>query len=86
MAATGQGIASGRGALSGHRTIEEMSKNWPLIGLLLIVTFVSGVLPCYLSDYLGGWRCVAVSWAFSIISAYVGYYALTRILRQVKAF
>jgi hypothetical protein len=86
MAARGQGTSGGRGALSGHATIEEMRKNWPLIGLLLIVTFVSGVVPCYLSDYLSGWRCVAVSWAFSIISACVGYCALTRILRQVKAF
>jgi DMSO/TMAO reductase YedYZ heme-binding membrane subunit len=82
MAATSQAMSSGRGALSGHLTVEEMGKSWPLIGLLVIVILFSGV-PAY---YLSGWWSVIVSWIFSGISAYVGYYALTKILRQVKAF
>ena len=34
MAATGQAMSSGRGALTGHLTVEEIGKSWPLIGLL----------------------------------------------------
>jgi hypothetical protein len=75
-------MSGGRAALSGHLTVEEMRKSWPLIGLLFVVILVSG-LPSY---YLTGWSSVIVSWIFSGISAYVGYYALTKISRRVKVF
>jgi hypothetical protein len=35
---------------------------------------------------LSGWLSVVVSWIFSCVSAYVGYYALTKILRLEKVF
>jgi hypothetical protein len=80
--ASGEGMGSGRGALSGHATVEETRKSWPLIVLLLVVILVAGV-PSY---YLSGWLSVVVSWIFSCVSAYVGYYALTKILRLEKVF
>jgi hypothetical protein len=75
-------MSSGQGSLGGHLTLEEVGKSWPLIGLLTVVIFGSGV-PAY---YLSGWSSVIVSWVLSAISTVVGYYALTRILRRVKVF
>ena len=82
MAARGQVATSGRATMEGHQTIEEMRRDWPFILLLIAVISISGI-PAY---FLSGWLSVIVSWLFSAISAWVGYYALTKILRTIRVF
>jgi hypothetical protein len=82
MAARAQAAFSGRATAVGHQTIEEMKKDWPYILLLIAVILVSGI-PAY---FLSGWTSVMVSWLLSILSAYVGYYALTKIQRSIRVF
>jgi uncharacterized membrane protein YvbJ len=82
MAARSMAAVSGRATMSGHRTEEKMRKNWPYIILLVAVIFISG-FPAY---FLNGWTSVVVSWLFSILSTWVGYYAITKIVQMIRAF
>jgi hypothetical protein len=82
MAGRSPAAAFGGATASGHRTEEEMRKSWPYILLLAAIVLISG-LPGY---YLSGWKSVAVSWAFSALSTWVGYYAITKIVRTVRVF
>ena len=82
MAAHTQSTSSGRATVVGHQTIEAVKMNWRFVLLLIGVVLISGI-PAY---FLSGWASVIVSWFFSILSAYVGYYALTKILRTIRVF
>ena len=82
MAARSMATTSGRATISGHRTEEKMRKNWPYIILLVGAVFISG-FPAY---FLNGWTSVAVTWLFSILSTWVGYYAITKIAQTVRVF
>jgi hypothetical protein len=82
MAARAQAASSGRAAAVGHQTIGEPKWNWPIILLLIAVILISGI-PAY---FLKGWTSVIVSWLFSALSAVVGYYAITKILRTTRVF
>jgi len=68
--------------MSGHQIVEEMRRDWRYVLLLIAVVLVSGI-PAY---FLSGWPSVVVSWIFSIVSAWVGYYTLTKVLRTIKLF
>jgi hypothetical protein len=82
MEARMQSASSGRATVIGHQTIEVMKWDWPYILLLIAVILISGI-PAY---FLSGWPSVIVSWLFSALSAYVGFYALTKILRTIRVF
>ena len=84
MAARGQVATSGRVTMEGHRTIEEMRRNWPFILLLIAVILLSAIIPAYL--FGGGWASVIVSCIFSFVSTIVGYYALTKIRERFRVF
>jgi len=68
--------------MEGHRTIEEMRRNWPFILLLIAVILLSAIIPAYL--FGGGWAIV--SCIFSFVSTIVGYYALTKIRERFRVF
>jgi hypothetical protein len=78
-----QSASSGRATVVGHQTIEEMKKNLPYILLLIAVILISGI-PAYIIP--GGWLSVIVSWFFSALSAWVGYYAITKIQGTIRVF
>jgi hypothetical protein len=82
MAARSMTASSGTATMSGHKTVEKMQKSWPYVAALAVLILFSGY-PAY---YLSGWASVAVSWFFSGLSTVVGYFAITKIVRTVRAF
>jgi hypothetical protein len=82
MTARSMAASSGRATMSGHMTVETMRKNWPYIILLVAIILISGI-PAYC---LSGWTSVVVSWLFAALSTLVGYYAITKIARNVRVF
>jgi hypothetical protein len=82
MAASTMSTSSGGATMSGHKTEEKQRRSWPYVVLLVTVILISGI-PAY---RLSGWESVAVSWLFSALSTWVGYYAITKIAQTVRVF
>jgi hypothetical protein len=63
-----------------HGLREEVKKNWPLIAALIACNLLSAI-PAY---FLNGWASVAVTVFFVLLSAVLGYYAITRVITITK--
>ena len=61
------------GPVTIQRLQTEMEKNWPLIAALIACNLLSAI-PAY---FLNGWASVAVTVIFVLLSAVLGYYAIT---------
>jgi hypothetical protein len=67
---------SARVSMTTRKIEEEIKKNWPLIGVLVLGDGLS-TIPAYC---LSGWQSVAVTIGFIVFSTVVGYYAITRVI------